>query len=111
MRVVTRSAEGQEYEQLIDPRKVNPASASRTEIDALTAYLVEEKKMDSASAMRVGAGAGMGKDTFASAATAKWNYDLLAREMMQMQYSCHNYEGYVSYQKIVSAFSAFINKG
>ena len=42
MRVVTRAADGQEYEQLVDP-----ASATRTEIDALAAYLVDEKKLDS----------------------------------------------------------------
>lgn len=110
MRVVTRSADGQEYEQMIDPTKVNPASATRTEIDALTAYLVDEKKLDSASAMRVGAGAGMGTDTFSGATMAKRNYYALAEEMMQMQYQCHNYAGYASYQKIAGAFAMFMGK-
>ena len=38
MRVVTRAADGQEHEQLIYPAKVDPASATRTEIDTRHYY-------------------------------------------------------------------------
>jgi len=111
MRVVTRAADGQEQEQFIDPAKVNPASATRTEIDALTAYLVDEKKLDSASALRVGAGAGRGTDNFSNASTEKKNFYALAEEMMKMQYGCHNFAGYASYKKMLSAFDVFMDKG
>lgn len=110
MRVVTTSLNGQEYEQLIDPTKVNPASATRTEIDALTAYLVDEKKLDSVSALGIGAGAGIGTTTFSSASTVKENYCSLTEEMMKMQYNSHNYEGYLHYKKILSIFDALMLK-
>ena len=110
MRVVTRAADGQEYEQLVDPAKVDPASATRTEIDALAAYLVDEKKLDSMSALRVGAGAEKGTESFSTAFAEKKNYYAIAEEMMKMQYECHNLAGYASYQKILSAFDAFMDK-
>ncbi len=55
MRVVTKAADGQKFEQLIDPTKVNPTSATENEMFALIVYLVEEKKLDSVSAWGVGA--------------------------------------------------------
>ena len=105
MRVVTRAADGQEYEQLVDP-----ASATRTEIDALAAYLVDEKKLDSISALRVGAGAEKGTESFSTAFAEKKNFYAIAEEMMKMQYECHNLAGYASYQKILSAFDGFMDK-
>ena len=111
MRVVTRAADGQEHEQLIDPAKVDPASATRTEIDALAAYLVDEKKLDSISALRIGAGAEKGTESFSTAFAEKKNFYAIAEEMMKMQYECHNLAGYASYQKILSAFDAFMDKG
>ena len=110
MRVVTRAADGQEHEQLIDPAKVDPASATRTEIDALAAYLVDEKKLDSISALRIGAGAEKGTESFSTAFAEKKNFYAIAEEMMKMQYECHNFAGYASYQKILSAFDAFMDK-
>lgn len=111
MRVVTRAADGREPEQLVDPAKVDPVSATRTEIDALAAYLLDEKKLDSMSALRVGAGAEKGTESFSTAFAEKKNYYAIAEEMMKMQYDCHNLAGYASYQKILSAFDAFMDKG
>jgi len=111
MRVVTRSADGQKQEQLIDPTKVNPTSATENEMSALIAYLVDEKKLDSASALGVGAGAAKGTANVSNVSTEKKNFYALTEEMMKMQYACHNFEGYASYKKILSAYDVFMNKG
>ena len=111
MRVVTKAADGREYEQLADPAKEDPARATRREIDALAAYLVDEKKLDSMSALKMGAGAEKGTESFSTAFAEKKNYYAIAEEMMKMQYDCHNFAGYASYRKILSAFDAFMDKG
>lgn len=110
MRVVTTSIDGRTHEEIVDPTKVNPASATRTEIDALTAYLVHENKLDNLSAIGLGSGAGKGTTDFSSASTVKKNYYSLTEEMMKMQYNCHNYKGYLSYKKILSIFDTLMNK-
>lgn len=110
MRVVTRTADGQEQEQFIDPMKVNPTSATENEMSALTAYLVDEKKLDSVSALSVGAGATKGTASVSNVSTEKKNFYALTEEMMKMQYACHNFVGYASYKKILSAYEIFMNR-
>ena len=72
--------------------------------------MVDEKKLDSISALRVGAGAEKGTESFSTAFAEKKNFYAIAEEMMKMQYECHNLAGYVSYKKILSAFDAFMDK-
>lgn len=110
MRVVTRSADGHELEQFIDPTKVNPKNATENEMSALTAYLVDEKKLDSVSALSVGAGAAKGTANVSNVSTEKKNFYALTEEMMKMQYACHNFAGYAAYKKILSAYDIFMNK-
>ena len=62
--------------------------------------MVDEKKLDSISALRIGAGAEKGTESFSTAFAEKKN----------LQYECHNLAGYVSYKKILSAFDAFMDK-
>ena len=111
MRVVTRLADGQEYEQFIDPTKVNPTSATENEMSALLAYLVDEKQLNSIDTLGVGAGASISTDTVSSVATKKKNFYDLTEEMMKMQYNCHNYVGYASYKKVLNAFDVLMNRG
>ena len=108
MRVVTRAADGQEYEQFIDPAKVNPTSATENEMSALTAYLVEGKKLDSVSALGVGAGAAKGTANVSNVSTGKKNFYALTEEMMKMQYHFHNFAGYALYKKILSVYDVFM---
>lgn len=110
MRVVTRTAEGQKYEQLIDPTKVDPTNATENEMSALLAYLVDEKKLDSSSAL--GALAGPGKESLNvfKVATEKKNFYALAEEMMKMQYDCHNFASYTARKKLLNAYDAFMNE-
>lgn len=110
MRVVTRTADGQKYEQLIDPTKVDPTNATENEMSALLAYLVDEKKLDSSSAL--GALAGPGKESLNvfKVATEKKNFYALAEEMMKIQYDCRNFASYVPRKKLLNAYDAFMNE-
>lgn len=110
MRVVTKSADGREQEQFIDPLKVNPTSATENEMSALTAYLVDEKKLDSISALSVGAGVAKGTANVSNVFTEKKNFYALAEEMMKIQYACHNFAGYASYKNILSAYDILMNR-
>ena len=109
MRVVTRAADGQEYEQFIEPTKVNPTGATENEMSALTAYLVEEKKLDSVSALGVGAGAAKGTANVSNVSTERKNFYALTQEMMKMQYDSRNFAGYALYKKILSAYDVFMS--
>ena len=52
-----------------------------------------------------------GTESFSTAFAEKKNFYAIAEEMMKMQYECHNLAGYASYQKILSAFDGFMDKG
>ena len=79
-------------------------------MSALTAYLVDEKKLDSVSALSVGAGAAKGTANVSNVSTEKKNFYALTEEMMKMQYACHNFAGYAAYKKILSAYDIFMNR-
>ncbi len=109
VRVVTTSADGQEYEQIIDPRTVDVSKATENEMLALNAYLVREGKLDnSVYSSGVLSGAGLSNADTLSVMNLKQNFFINVKEMMEMQYNAHNLAGYAKYRKLYDVYDLFM---
>lgn len=93
---------GVENEYTIDPRKINPESASYLEMAAYTTYLDTTGQTKDAFGDFVGASGGINQDTIYDSTNMNSKEDFLAiiYEYMQMQYDANNLEGYLSLKSL-----------
>jgi hypothetical protein len=109
LRMVVTSADGNESEQLIDPRTVDISNATDNEMLALNAYLVEIGKLDSSVyTSSVLAGTSVSKVDLSSASNFKKNFLNNIKEMMIMQYNAHNLDGYAQCRNILGVYNLFM---
>ena len=111
VKVVTTAADGQEYEQIIDPRTVDVSKATENEMLALNAYLVKEGKLDNnVFSSSVLSGPDLSDTDAPSAMNLKKNFLSNVKEMMEMQYNAHNLAGYAQYRKIWDVYNLFMGR-
>lgn len=109
LRLVTTSADGNEIEQLIDPRTVDISNATDNEMLALNAYLVEKGKLDnSVYTSSVLSGTSISKVDLLSASNLKKNFLDNVKQVMEMQYNAHNIAGYTQCSKILGVYNSFM---
>lgn len=111
LRLVTTSADGNETEQLIDPRTVDISNATDNEMLALNAYLVETGKLDDdVYTSSVLSGTSLSKVNLESASNIKKNFFDNLNELMKMQYDAHNFASYAQCNKILGVYNSFMEK-
>ncbi len=110
LRIVTTSADGEEKEQLIDPRTIDISNATQNEMLALNAYLVDQGKLDRSVPTSILTGADITPTDLAKASNFRSNFLDIAKEMMEMQYKAHNYSGYAIYSKMLGVYESFMER-
>ena len=109
LRLVITSADGNETEQLIDPRTVDISNATDNEMLALNAYLVEEGKLDnSVYTSSVLSGTSISEVDLLTASNLKKNFLDNVKQVMEMQYNAHNIAGYAQCRKILGVYNSFM---
>jgi hypothetical protein len=107
--MVVTSADGNESEQLIDPRTVDISNATDNEMLALNAYLVEIGKLDSSVyTSSVLSGTSVSKVDLSSASNLKNNFLNNLNDVMIMQYNAHNLDGYAQCRNILGVYNSFM---
>ena len=110
LRIVTTSADGEEKEQLIDPRTIDISNATQNEMLALNAYLVDQGKLDGGVPTSILTGTDITPTDLAKASNLRSNFLDIARDMMEMQYKAHNYSGYAIYSKMLGVYESFMGR-
>lgn len=98
MRVIKTESDGRESQQIIDPRRVNPSSATDDEIFALNAFLVEQGKLDNSVYQT--------SILSPNHSTAPKNFLSIVNEQMLMQKDANNFGGYAKYRQILDVYES-----
>ncbi len=107
LRVVTTQSNGQQFEQTIDPRKVDILNATEDEMLALNAYLVDRGSLDD-SVYRTSILDANDEQSNFNHSDTRLDFISAVSEIMKMQYDTHNVAGYARYNKILNTYKSFM---